>query len=221
MAQGTRWRWLRAATAGFGVMFCTGLVGCMNNDKPKDTKIAKQPGQPGLPGTVTLPPGGGAAAKTGQPGAGQFGTNQYGTPGYGQPGGNVQQTGGFGTGQPVGQQRYGTTGANTNNYNSVPPQNFGPAQPGFGGTIGAPSVPGQFNPTPSVQPAGAGLGAAPHQPAGATAFAPPPLDFPVPPVPPYGGAEFAANGVPPPVAAPAPLAPVAPPGVGPNYTKGF
>ena len=42
MAQGTRGRWIRAATTGFGMVLCTGLVGCMNWDKPKDTKATKQ-----------------------------------------------------------------------------------------------------------------------------------------------------------------------------------
>ena len=37
MAHGTRGRWLRVAATGFGVMLCTGLVGCMGWDKSKVT----------------------------------------------------------------------------------------------------------------------------------------------------------------------------------------
>ena len=73
MAHGTRGRWMRVATTGFGVVLCTGLAGCMNTDKPKETKATPKLPPPGLTGTPMLPGGAGAGAvgRTGQP-TGQF-----------------------------------------------------------------------------------------------------------------------------------------------------
>ncbi|MBN9120685.1 MAG: hypothetical protein J0I06_16300, partial [Planctomycetes bacterium] len=166
MAQGTRGRWVRAAATGFGVVLCTGLVGCMNSDKPKDTKATRQPG-PGLPGTPMLQPGAGAGAaanRTPQPGLGQP---------YNGPGGNIQPTGGFGTTGTSGSFRTGSTGVNPLTT-SVPQPNFS-APPGAPGTIGAPAQPGMY---PSMQPsvlpvwgAGGPLGAAPAANAGSVASA--------------------------------------------------
>jgi hypothetical protein len=213
MAQGTRGRWIRAASAGFGVMLCTGLVGCMNWDKPKDTAKTK----PGLPGTPTLPQNNGAASGVSNNKAFQ------------QPAG---QQPGFATGTTGGPFRMGT---NTNTAGTGQNWNNGPAQPGYPGGIGAPTLTGP-SASPSVLPAGgpAGgpVGAAPYQNPGhqntgagysALSSPPPPqLDI-VPPPPPVGhgahGTEIAGTGsvLPPvPTGSVAPLAPIPPPGVAPT-----
>lgn len=216
MAQGTRGRWIRATTAGFGMVLCTGLVGCMNWDKPKETAKAK----PGLPGTPTLQqPNGVANNKMGQP-PGQF----TGT------GSNLQQQPTFATGTQGGPFRTGPT--NTNTGTAGASQNW-PAQPGNPGTIGAPTVPGA-SASPSVLPVGGvggPVGAAPyqnpgHSNTGVSFSSPPPpqLDI-VPPAPPAGhgafGSEVAGTGavLPPVPTGPAgPIAPIAPPGIAPSYT---
>lgn len=223
MAQGTRGRWIRAATTGLGVMVCTGLIGCMNSDKPKDTKLAKQPAA-GLPGTPTLPPGG-AASRPGQFGGSQFTGS----------GANIQPTGGFGTVGAGAPGRVGTNGLNTNTSTVGQSQNWNqqnwPAQPGNPGTIGTPAQPGAF---PSVQPAG-GVGAAPYAPypnaggvasAGYTPAPSPPApvltDNLLPPPPPNigspGGSEFAGTA---PVLPPAPIAPLGPPPTAPGSSPTF
>lgn len=164
MAQGTRSRWVRAAAAGLGVLLCTGLVGCMNWDKPKDTKLGKQPGK-GLPGTPSLDAAGNPVTKAGQ------------TPyQFNGPGANLQQVGGVPPtpGMNGAPPRVGTTGLNTNTTGCVQPasytnSNF--ASPG----ISAPVQPG-------VMPAATG---APNSPWGIGANPPPPqLGEPVPPLPP-------------------------------------
>lgn len=140
MAQGTR-KWVRVATAGLGVLVCSGLVGCMNTDKDKEKNRigAKQPTpSPGLYGTPTIGANG-TASRT--PAAGSTG---------------IQQTG-------FSQQRVGTTGQNTLNTPGVPPQNFG-GPSNFGtppATIGTPGLPGIV---PNVQPGANGT-----QPTGAIA----------------------------------------------------
>jgi hypothetical protein len=199
MAQGTRGRWVRAAIFGFGVATSTGLVGCMTDDKPKDSKATAAP-KAGLPGTPTLPPGGAAANAKAQwqPGAGQFGG----------PGGNLQQNTGFASGGPA---RAGTNNLNT----TVAGQNFNNFAPGAGGVMTAPAVPGT---TPGgLQPAG-GFGAGGPggvAPLGGTANYPPPALDPtnMPPIP-QGAANEFPNGVQPPSGlgpvAPSPLPPVSP-----------
>src|SRR5262245_35552638 len=158
MAQGTRGRWLRVAASGFGVVLCSGLVGCWNMDKPKDSVGGGKP-TPGLPGTPTLQPGMGnpAANKTGQPG-GQF----TGT------GANLQPSGGMQPGAGLGQTRTGTNGLNTNMIGAVQPIDSRQPPSNFGG-IGAPAQPGV------TQPGGAGgpLGAAPLNPGSGTGAAGP------------------------------------------------
>ena len=221
MAHGTRGRWLRVASTGFGMVLCTGLVGCMNDDKPKDTKATKLPGQ-GLPGTPMLPNGAGAVSKTGQPAGGYYGT----------PGGGIQQTGGF---QPGNGQRINSNGLNTNNYGQPPANNFGAMAPGTPGVISAPAQP--YSPAPSVQPAGGSpsgyLGSGTAAPGG-TSFSPPSLvdvNLPAAPLPPpahssmgggSGKAEF-AGGVPVPAPQPGlgPVAPSMPAGAGTPSTGMF
>lgn len=207
MAHGTRGRWLRVAATGFGVVLCTGLVGCMNTDKPKDKGTVRQPG-PGLTGTPMLPSGAGAGAvgRTGQPG-GQF-TG---------PGANLQQAGGFqpAPGGVAGQQRFGSTGQNTNTSGQPPAYNYA-AAPGAAPINSAPTQPGYAQP---IQPA---AGTAPSQylgggaaaPSGGFAAPPASVDALLPPLPPplhgsAGGAEL-PGGVLPPVPA-SPMAPLTPP----------
>ncbi len=200
MAQGTRRRWVRAATTGLSVMLCTGLVGCMDKDK-KDTKATTAP-KAGLPGTPMLPQTNTGAAKW-QPNTGAFGG----------AGSNIQPTGGgFGTQPGAAPYQPGRTGMNTNTGGSVQPANY-TAQPGFPGALGAPVQPTGGYPTPSVQPGP--IGAAPVAPAGGVAagYSPsnPPapalgLDGPLPPPAPTHG-EFAGGALVP----PAPPTPIAPP----------
>jgi hypothetical protein len=163
MAQGKRGRWVRVAATGLGVLLCTGLVGCMNNDKPKG--IQKAP--VGLPGTATLPANN-TGAMNGRTGA----QNQF----TGQ--GGASPAAGLG----AGQQRFGNTG--TSNFNGgVQPTNFNTfgANPGQPGTVGTPAMNG-------IQPAGGfggPLGAAPsnaNRGVAALSPAPPSLDsMPLPP----------------------------------------
>lgn len=202
MSQGTRGRLIRAATTGFGVLLCTGLVGCMNWDKSKDSKSTKQPGQ-GLPGTPTLNTNTGAAANTkiGQPYTGQP---------YAGPGANIQPAGGFAT---SGAGRVGTTGQNTNTGSVTPQYGNWPPQPGNPGTIGSPTTP-----SVSVQPAG-GVSAAPAPNTNTVAsFSPPAPTLLDPPLPPATGAgrnEFAGGVVAPPTPT-GPLAPIGPPPTSPG-----
>lgn len=200
MAHGSRKRWLRAAATGFGVLICTGLVGCLNSDKSKDTKFpttTKQPG-PGLPGMPTLQPGAGNLPAPKGPGT----TQPY-------PNGNIIPTGGtsgFGTYPP----RDGV------NYNKTGPQQFndGPAQPGvISPTIGTPGLPG-------VQPSG-GVGMSPPRGGIAPNVPVPPLTetLPMPPLPPphlSGPGDPVGGPLQPPIPSTPPsslpLAPTAPPG---------
>ncbi len=210
MAHGTRGRWLRVAGTGFGVVLCTGLAGCMNTDKPKDKGTVRQPG-PGLTGTPMLPSGAGAGAvgRTGQPG-GQFAG----------AGANLQPAGGFqpAPGTVAGQQRFGSTGQNTNTSGQPPAYNYA-AAPGAAPINSAPTQPGYAQP---IQPAAGtapsqylGGGATPTPPVYAS---PPPLvDMPLPPPMPLygsaGGAELPGGVLPPVPAGPmAPLTPTPPPG---------
>lgn len=207
MAQGTRGRWVRTIVAGLGVTFSTGLVGCMNWDKPKDTKSTTPP-KAGLPGTPTLPAGGNGGI-AGQP--------KWQVPGAGQytgPGGNIQPNNNFATGAPArtGTNGLTTTAGGTNqNYGNWPPT-------GSPGTVGTPGVPGAN----SIQPIGGfgPVGAAPLQPSGGavagygpTSPLPSPSDLTIlPPAPPTSpGGEFAGTGsvLPPNVGSG--LGPVAPP----------
>lgn len=207
MAQGTRNRWVRVATTGLGVLVCTGLVGCLNTDKDKKDKIAKQPAPtPGLYGTPSLPNG--ANAKALPP-------NPYGTTG-------LQQTGGFA--QPA--DRTGTNTLKT----SVPPQNFGGPSYNAPSTIGAPANPnpsfvpsplpgqGNFQPTGAVNPPGGFTGyntnssPNPAAPVGRTATNSPPAPTltdvgPIPPAPPTGfdNASFQTGAFP--IAPPVPPVP--------------
>lgn len=197
MAQGTRVRWMRAVVAGLGVTFSTGLVGCMNGDKPKETKSTTP--KAGLPGTPTLPAGnpGGAAQAKWTPNGGQFAG----------PGGNIQPNN-FATGAPP---RTGTNNLNT----SAGANPYGLQPAGAPGVIGAPAQPGV---QPSVLPAGGWpggpVGAAPFTPAGGAVAgygpaSPPPPDLIAPPPPPASpvGKEFANVGG----ALPSGIEPIAPP----------
>jgi hypothetical protein len=226
MAQGTRGRWLRVAATGFGVVLCTGLVGCMNSDKPKDTKVGtKQPTQ-GLPGTPTLPGGANGAAMNKTPGGtGAYGGTAIGAGStFGGSGSNVMQAGGVtappGAGLGATGPR-GTTGQNTssggtsnfgnNNYQQYPP--------GAPGVIGTPTLPG----TGPVQPAG-GVGMGPSSDRGApssAAYAPPEPVLPPPPPPGHSsaaGSDFGGAALP--VQPPPTLAPLAPPPPSGGSTKG-
>jgi hypothetical protein len=196
---------MRVAATGLGVLLCTGLVGCMNSDKPKDIK--KSP--TGLPGTPTLPPGNAGAMNNGVSRTGVNGTNQP----YAGPGANLQ-AGAYNSpaaGLGGGQQRYGTTGQNTlRNTGGVQPAGYTNYAPGAPGAINSPAMPG-------VMPAGgpapfAPLGAAPTTPndRSVAALTPPPPSLPlndagpVPPLPPSGldGRPQPFNVQPPTAAAP-------------------
>lgn len=212
MAQGTRGRWLRVAATGFGVVLCTGLVGCLHDDKAKDTKVGAK--QQGLPGTPKLdgPAGQGGIAKNGQPGYPNNGFPPNGSSNIQQPGGLQPAGAGMGTGQ-----YRNNNGLNTNN-GTVPQQNFGgPAGvPGGGAMNGTPSLPGAYN--PGIQPLGGPV--APSQyggvaPVGGGVASPPNLlDVPLPPPPPLNhGSEFGAGtgGIVSPPSSAFPVAPPAPP----------
>jgi len=209
MAQGTRGRWLRVAATGFGVVICTGLIGCMNTDK-KDTKITGKQPTPGLPGLQQIPPGGSGAnamTRTGAPGT------------FNSPG--VQPAGGFTPGAGAAPVR---TGLNNNTSGSSQQYNYG-AAPGAPGMISAPARTGIDPPSVSpggIQPIGGIGGPVGMSPAGgssSTAFspAPPALDnTPLPPPPPHSPTAGASTSgaVMSPTLAPidpgAPVAPVAP-----------
>ncbi|MBM3978785.1 MAG: hypothetical protein FJ304_00605 [Planctomycetes bacterium] len=117
MAQGTRRRLVRLATASFGVLLSTSLVGCLNWDKSKDTKKNNQP-TPGLYGTPTIPPGG-------QPPVNNTGA-------FKGPGGNLQNTG---------APRQPSNGFNTNTGNYGQPVDYR-GQPGGPTPFGTPGIPG-------------------------------------------------------------------------------
>ena len=137
MLHGHRGGWIRAR--GAWALLCVGVVGCMDLDKPKDTKIlgnTKQPGA-GLPGTPRLPGAAGTgvgAAGTGQPGAfpavGSGGASMGGSGGVGRA-----PTGGYPTG---GSTNFGT-GSGNNNYvpavgpnTNYQPVGSGPVSPASG-----------------------------------------------------------------------------------------
>jgi hypothetical protein len=135
MAQGTRGRLLRAAAAGFGVLLCTGLIGCadMNWAKLKDqqSKKAQQP----LPGMI--PANGSAAVNGTNPTPGAFGN-----PATNNRPGMFAST----TGTPAG--RVPTTGNNTLTNGGIVPINYETQTPPGG--FNAPVRPGVFTPnTPS------------------------------------------------------------------------
>jgi hypothetical protein len=196
-------------------MLCTGLVGCLNNDKAKDTRIgANKP----LPGTPRLDANGNpVGVKTGQP------ANPYGNP---YAGSNVQQTGGqlppagmgMGAGMTPNNGQYRTNGLNTNT-GTAPPQNFGgPAgTPGGGASMGTPALPGYGQPVGGVTPSGymGGANSGVIQ-TGGLASPPTPnlLVDPLPPPPPvysgHGDSNF-GTGAGAPIAPPTGLGPVAPP----------
>lgn len=213
MPQGRRGGWARIVFAGVGALACAGFVGCLNNDKSKDSirpaNNTKQPG-PGLPGTPMLPgmPGTGI----GTPKTGQLPTNQFGTSGTGTVSGvgtgttGFQQPGGFAA--PAGNRTGVSPAVNTG---------FGSGAPG--GSL-APSV----QPSVGYQPApssGAGGTPAPNWGSGTTTGTGtvadpyrrpdpgvPPLTDLYPPAPP-GGSGSVAPSV-------APIAPIAPTGGPPS-----
>src|SRR5262245_38572111 len=111
MSHGTRGRLVRALAGGFGVLLCTGLVGCMGWDKPKDTKQTKAPHQQGLPNII--PANNGGIPKTGQPTANAFNG----------PGGNLATNNFSPTGVNA-NTRFGSNGINTNNTGTVQPANY-------------------------------------------------------------------------------------------------
>jgi hypothetical protein len=230
MAHGTRGRWLRVATTGLGVVLCTGLVGCLNSDKSKDTKIGAK--QQGLPKTPYLGgPNPGAMAKGGQPTNPYAGAYQPGS-GFQPASGGYPQAGGpnvlpasyqpnyppAASGLGQGQAPY-RSGGNTNT-NSMAPINFGgPSNaPGGGSSMGAPALPGAY---PSSMTSAGGTSPTPYSMSASTAApnvppAPALLDTPLPPPPPMSGgrsgSDFGAgsSGVTPPVAQPASMAPLEP-----------
>ena len=185
MAHGTRKRWLRVATTGFGVLLCTGLVGCLNDDKSKDTKAATKQ----LPGTPRLDANGNVIGKTGQPttfnGPPPGGSVQPGMGAY--PGaGNIQQPG-YQT-QPAGQglgAGPSRSGLNTLNTTAPQPTNGGPPSPSSG-VLGTPSVQGYGQPVSSAGGPGMNSPYLNSTPGG-IATSPPPPDLatvPLPPPPP-------------------------------------
>jgi len=199
MAQGTRGRLLTVAAAGFGIVLCTGLAGCQNTDKAKDTKYATKQPAPGLPGTPRLD-GTGTANRT----------QQY---NYGTPGSTIQQTGGtqvpgagLGAGTPpYSQTQFGSNGNNPLNT-TAPSQNYGPSGLGASNPITAPTRPGMGYSQPPSGPVG--LGANPGGSLNSVSSAPPQpqlFDMPLPPPAPNSGVSGASVAV-----------PIAPPGIPPT-----
>jgi hypothetical protein len=183
MAQGSRRRWMHWAATALGVFVCTHLVGCWSMDRWKDAKEANNGKLPPLPGTPQLPPGQGhLPAVKGTPASTH-------TP---PPG--------------AAASRFGTDGVNTNKSGgAVQPMDY-PAQPGLGGAIGAPTIPGvQPLPTTTVPTSGTG------SPPPSWNSPPPPqlgLSDPMPPLPPDGfhsaGVGTPMPPLPPPAASPEP-----------------
>lgn len=182
MAHGSRERWVRITTAGFGVLLSTSLVGCLNwpSEKNKDTKASGKQPTPGLYGTPKLDNNGQLPGGSGA---------------YKGPGGNLQQGTAF---QPGGAGVYrptGSNGINTNTGNPVQPVDYRP-QPGVGSQFAAPGQPGVVN-TGGYQPGyptgGTGMS---YSPTGGTPSLP--LDI-VPPGPPAypGGTGMPVYGAPP------------------------
>ena len=209
MAHGTRGRWVRATAAGFGVMLCTGLVGCKDIDKPKDKVTVRQP-SPGLPNLQPI-------GRTGQQPVNQ--QYPYGTPGIQQTGGTGQMRPGTGMGggmQPTGTN-FNTGGAQQYNY---------PAQPGNPGSLGTPAQPGlvpSVGPVGALSPAGGptGMPGPDYSHPAPNAFAsnppaPPLTDLgPLPPRPPspsdgYATAGYGAQIPPPQPIVPGPVPPISP-----------
>ncbi len=185
MAHGSRGRWVRITTAGFGVLLSTSLVGCLNWDKSKD-KVTKANGKlpaPGLYGTPKLDANGQL------PG----GSGAYKGPGSNLPA-TAYQPGGAGAFRPA-----GSNGINTNTGNPIQPVDYRP-QPGLGSQFAAPGQPGVVN------TGGPGMyysGGNPPPPSL-------PLDGPFPPSPPsYGGGT--TYGAPPGGGYGVDVGPVAPP----------
>lgn len=126
MAHGRRTRLGLAARCWFGLAFGTVAVGCMNTEK--DRPIPPPIGKT-APAGATTPPGQ-PAARVNQP----MNTPIGGSPMGGNPVG----------GSPVGMRPAGGVNPNT-----------GP-NPGFGGSIGTPTVPGVVNPPTAPYGGGAG-----------------------------------------------------------------
>jgi hypothetical protein len=212
---------LRVTVTGLGVVLCTTLIGCKNQDQWKDkSTTTKQQQGTGLPNTPQLPPNNTSGVRTNTT-PNQFGVN--GSNQFGGTGGNLAQ--------PVGGSTYNNPSypRSTGGVNTLtsPPQQYQnyPSQPGVGMPIGVPTQPGVgFAP-----PAGTGLGGAGSPPGGYASNNPPepklPLDGltpppppsyssrgssasdfgsgaaapigPVAPVPPIGGAPIGSSGIPP------------------------
>lgn len=220
MAQGLRGR---VALVGAGVLFCTGLVGCMNDDKKVLGPPPKAKGSAGA-----MMPGG--MSKTTTPTnnfttTGVGGTSVQPT-GYSQPGGMRTPTNGYDpTGTNPGAGMYGR---------QVVPGQAGVGAPMPGTTTGANSVvpqvtPSNYTPTSYQQPpTNYGTSATPVKTAGGipadpTMSArgpagydpqPPALDNPTPPGPPaFGGVEPSVSPYP----GPASPLPPSPPPAAPMY----
>jgi len=189
MAQGTRGR---MANLGLGLIFCSGLVGCMDSDKkPLSTKPVGQ----GLPGTPLVNNGtpAGRPAAGGQP----MNWSRDGQPvqnGYNAGGANPQSNGFQPTGgaQPFGQPNRNTGGAINNP--TIPGYQPQPQQPYL------PSVTPQSNLLPTNPAATAYRGQVDPQSLALN-------DLPYPP-------PARASNIP--SVEPNPLAPVAPPMPGSN-----
>jgi hypothetical protein len=173
MSQGTRGRLVRVAATGLGVLICTGLVGCMGMDKPKDTKQTKAP-QQGLPGII--PANNGGVPRTGQP---QANANTI-------PGANLAAN----TYSPTGvnaNNRFASNGNNTLNTPTAQTPNYGPFgnQPGQPAVIGAPAQTGVVPASGTQNPAWNTSGNVPP---------PPSLVEPVPPPPPAYSPDTYGSG---------------------------
>jgi hypothetical protein len=122
----------RVARTGLGVVLCTSLLGCMNDDR----KLINPMGKSGQPGSAGV-------GKAGQPNPNAALGGQYGA--GAQPGSVINQPGGMG--------RAGAAGG-TNFQN--PPLDAR-AQPGHPGSMGVPAVPtsgGALNPNQGFGAAG-------------------------------------------------------------------
>ena len=197
MPQGTRGR---TAYLGLGLIICSGLVGCMDNDKKP---LSSKPAAPGLPNTPLL----------------NNGTSQ------GRPASGAPQQNWNVNGQPA-QNGYPQTGGGYPQSNNIQQTNFpqnGMPMRNATGTINAPTIPGQqqqypsstqYNPgvVPNVGPQSNAMPTTSNATAYRGQVDPQQLamtDLPTPP-PARGGVV--------PEVAPAPLAPVAPPSPGPAYS---
>lgn len=219
MSQGLRGRLRKAACYGFGLLVCSGTLGCMGDKK---LPMANKNPSTGLPGTPMVN-GSGNASRPGQPGqANQPPFFVNGQPVNGASNVNLTQRGGA---VPPGGANYG--GANPNNFGTVnsPTVPGYSAQPASYNQPGGYGQPASYNQPNSVVPSVTPTGSATPSPRNVAMVNPPSargqgpelspmtdLGGPIPPAQPGGTLpSVAPSGYLAPVAPPSPSAPVAPP----------